>query len=214
MSDTQNYADPPLDSRIRRTRVQLQDGLSKLLCERDFDKISVQDIVDASGLHRATFYDHYADKFALLECLVASRFHALLAKRGVTFGSCDGAVRAMALGVCDYLAAAPGVACGGQRRLESYMESAIIAVVQRMILEGLTLHSAAQEASHGRMSPDLIASTASWAIYGAARQWLQTPDRCSAEEMADNIEVLVSPVFAVRTSQATEPPSATCSPEP
>jgi len=29
--------------------------------------------------------------------------------------------------------------------------------------------------------PEMIAATASWAIYGAAKQWVNTPDRIPAE---------------------------------
>ena len=180
----------PMDPRIRRTRKMLQDGLAKLLLEKDFDKISVQDIVDASDLHRATFYDHYSDKFALLECLVGSRFHELLAQRGVKFGSCDGALKSMALGVCDYISCAPGAACSEHRRFQPYMETAIIAVVRRMILEGFKAHPNAAE-----ISPDLIASTVSWAIFGAAKQWAQDPARVPAEQMAAQIERLVAPIL-------------------
>jgi AcrR family transcriptional regulator len=194
MPDIQTQTEA-VDPRIRRTRQVLQEGLGKLMAEKDFDKISVQDIVDAAGLHRATFYDHYTDKYALLECLVGSRFHELLAKRGVKFSSCHGALKAMALGVCDYLASVPGAACGGHRRLESYMESAILAVVRRIILEGLQTHPPVGEISADLISADLISSTLSWAIYGAARHWVRTPDRCPAEAMADTIERLVAPLF-------------------
>jgi AcrR family transcriptional regulator len=180
-----------IDPRVRRTRVMLHDGLAKLLPQKEFDKISVQDIADAAGLHRATFYDHYPDKLALLECMVGSRFHDLLSKRGVSFQSCDGALRAIAQGVCDYLASVAGTACGGGRQLEGHMESAVIAVVRKMILEGLTRHP-----WQGEISPELIASTATWAIYGAAKEWLQTPDRCPAERMARLIEQMVAPIFS------------------
>src|SRR5271169_2726308 len=97
---------PPLDTagldpRIKRTRQSLQGALEKLLSEKDFEQISVQDIAAAATLNRATFYDHYPDKFALLECLVARQFHGLLAARGVKFdGSCASAFRAIVLGVC------------------------------------------------------------------------------------------------------------------
>jgi AcrR family transcriptional regulator len=177
-----------VDPRIRRTRVMLQEALDKLLKEKDFDKISVQDIADRATLHRATFYDHYPDKFALLECLTASRFLDLLTRRGIKFESCDGALRGLALGVCDYIAGVPG-ACGGQPKLASHLESAIIAVVRRMILDGLKHHPS------GDIDPELVASTVSWAIYGAAREWVHTPNRCPAEQMADTIEKLVSPLF-------------------
>jgi hypothetical protein len=41
----------------------------------------------------------------------------------------------------------------------------------------------------------LLATTAAWAVFGAARRWFQTPDRIPAEEMAAKIETMVSPVI-------------------
>src|SRR5580700_4896558 len=94
-----------VDPRIRRTRLLLQQALGKLLESKEFDAISVQDITEAATVNRATFYDHYADKFALLECMAGTRFEELLAARGVRFdGGCASALRAIVLGVCDYLA--------------------------------------------------------------------------------------------------------------
>src|ERR1700730_1267185 len=166
-----------LDPRIRRTRQLLQQALEKLLKIKEFDAISVQEIADAATVNRATFYDHYPDKSALLECLVGSRFHELLAERGVRFdGTCGSALKAITLAVCDYLAGTPGLECETQRRLEPVMESAIIAVVRRTILEGLKQHP-----PEGAISPAMIAATVSWAIFGAAKEWVRTPNRCPSE---------------------------------
>src|SRR5580658_2553053 len=124
-----------LDPRIRRTRELLQQALDKLLESKEFEKISVQDIAEAATVNRATFYDHYNDKFALLECMVGGRFHELLANRGVQFdGSCASALKAIVLAVCDYLTQMQGP--HGKREFEPHMESAIIQVVRRMLLEG------------------------------------------------------------------------------
>src|SRR5580692_10535191 len=60
------------DPRIRRTRQLLQEALRTLLWSKQFDEISVQDIAEAATVNRATFYDHYADKFALADALIAS----------------------------------------------------------------------------------------------------------------------------------------------
>src|ERR1700729_3732859 len=101
-----------VDPRIRRPRQLLQEALGKLLETKEFDKISVQDIAEAATVNRATFYDHYADKYALLECMVARRFKDLLAARGVEFnGNCGSALQAIVLGVCDYLASLPRQEC-------------------------------------------------------------------------------------------------------
>ena len=59
------------DPRIRRTRKLLQGALATLMQTKSFDEISVQDITEAATVNRATFYDHYTDKFALMEAMIA-----------------------------------------------------------------------------------------------------------------------------------------------
>ena len=181
-----------VDPRIRRTRLLLQQALEKLLKMKRFEELSIQDIADAATVNRATFYDHYPDKFALLECMVASQFNALLAARGVKFdGTCTSAVRAIVLGVCDFLIGAPGIGCGGERRVEEpHLESAIIAVVRRIFLDGLQDRTLAEN-----VSLEMVAAAASWAIYGAAKEWLKTPERSSSEEAAEAVMELVSPIL-------------------
>jgi len=181
-----------VDPRIRRTRQLLQQALVKLMETKEFEKISVQDITEAATVNRATFYDHYGDKFALLECMVAARFQELLAQRGVQFdGTCASALRALVLGVCDYLAGTPGVACERQRQMEPHLESAVIGVVRHMILEGLKQHPPARG-----VSPEMIATTVSWAIYGAAKEWVRTPNRCRSEQIVETVVTLVAPIFS------------------
>jgi AcrR family transcriptional regulator len=178
-----------LDPRIRRTRQLLQQALEKLLETKEFEKISVQDVTEVATVNRATFYDHYADKFALLEAMVGCRFHALLAEREVQFdGTCGSALKAMVLAVCEYLTRMQGP--GGGRQLEPHMESAIIAVVRRILMEGLTKHP-----PKNAIAVELVAATASWAIYGAVKEWAQTPGRCSSDEVAGTVMVLVSPIL-------------------
>jgi AcrR family transcriptional regulator len=148
----------------------------------------VQDITEMATVNRATFYDHYTDKFALLECMVGTDFNELLAKRGVQFDGCATALKAIVVAVCDYLAGMQGPDC--RRQFQPHMEAAIIAVVRRMFLEGLKQHP-----SKETPSPEMIAAAASWAIYGAAKDWAQTRDRCPAEKIADMVTSLVSPIL-------------------
>jgi AcrR family transcriptional regulator len=86
----------------------LMDALGRLLMKKEFEDISVQEIADQATLNRATFYLHYPDKNALLQAMTGVRFRALIERRGITFTGCNGALRAIALGVCDYLAETTG----------------------------------------------------------------------------------------------------------
>jgi AcrR family transcriptional regulator len=180
-----------MDPRVRRTRLLLQEALVRLLKKKGFDEITVQDIAEEATINRATFYAHYPDKYALLECTTASRFFALLEERGARFdGTCAFALNAIALAVCDYLASARADGCEKGRQTEPHVESAMIAVVRRTLLDGLQKHPPAC-----KLSPDMLATTASWAIFGAAKQWASSPDRGPAEQNVDAIFELVSPIL-------------------
>ncbi|HVX66379.1 MAG TPA: TetR family transcriptional regulator [Bryobacteraceae bacterium] len=197
-----------LDPRIRRTRQLLQQALEKLLETKGFDEISVLDITGAATVNRATFYDHYVDKYALLECLVAGRFHELLAQREVQFdGTCGSALRAIALAVCDYLVRLLGP--DGSRQPEPHMESAIIGVVRRILLEGLE-----RRPRESGIPPEIVAATASWAIYGASKEWAQVRDRCPADEIATTIMSLVSPILRLTATETHAPTEAPRPPAP
>jgi AcrR family transcriptional regulator len=171
----------------------LMDALVKLLNQKVFDDISVQEIADEATLNRATFYLHYPDKNALLKAMTAERFRELVGRRGLSFTNCDGALRAIALGVCDYLAETTG--CPAQLS-KMPLEASIIPAVEDMFREG---------GRHHPVKPgvdiELLATTAAWAIFGAARGWYQTPDRIPAEEMAAKIEAVVKPVFLAAAEQ-------------
>ena len=175
------------DPRILRSRRMLMEALARLLIRKEFEDVSVQEIADEATLNRATFYLHYADKNALLHAMTESRFRDLIERRAITFTDCNGALRAIALGVCDYLA--ENTSCPGQMA-RIPLESSIIPVVEGMFKEGISRHALAPGVDAG-----LLATTAAWAVFGAARRWLQTPDRIPAEEMAARIETMIGPVM-------------------
>jgi len=174
------------DPRILRSRRMLMDALVKLLIKKDFEDISIQDIADEATLNRATFYLHYPDKNALLQAMTGARFRDLIERRAITFSDCHGALRAIALGVCDYLAETTG--CPTQLA-RMPLEVSIIPVVEDMFNEGLALHGTAG------IDGALLATTAAWAVFGAARRWFQSPNRIPAEEMAAKIETMVTPIL-------------------
>jgi len=48
------------------TKLALADSLKKLMAEKAFSKINVNDIVDGCGLTRQSFYYHFKDKYDLM----------------------------------------------------------------------------------------------------------------------------------------------------
>jgi AcrR family transcriptional regulator len=184
--ETQSAGDTT-DPRILRSRRMLMDALANLLTKKEFEQISVQEIADEATLNRATFYLHYQDKAALLQAMTETRFRGLIDRRGISFTNCEGALRAIALGVCDYLTEVTNCPVKGALLP---LEGSIIPVIEGMFKEGLERHGPAPG-----VDVALLATTAAWAVFGAARLWFQTPGRTPAEEMAAKIEAMVTPLF-------------------
>jgi AcrR family transcriptional regulator len=180
-----------LDPRIRRTRGLLQDALKVLLRERDFESLSVQDITELATLNRATFYAHYTDKFALLEEWIRVGFLHLLHQRNVKFdGSCSSAFQAIILAVCDFLAELRELHAPNQRQFEPFVEATVIDQVRQVLMEGFQHHPVERT-----VPPELLAATASWAIYGAAKQWVNAPEREPAEQFVSVAVELIRPIL-------------------
>lgn len=180
------------DPRIRRTRQLLHEALFKLLESKRFDDISVQDLADAATVNRATFYDHYTDKYALLEAATAGRFHRLLEQRQVAYTGCAEALRAIVLATCDFLVASRPECRLADRTgaFEPLIEAAVTKAIRRVLAPGIESH-----ARRGAPAPDLIAGATSWAIYGAAKSWFEAPKRPSADAAATQIAALVGPML-------------------
>lgn len=181
------------DPRIRKTRQLFHDALLQLLGSKPFDDISVQDIADGATLNRATFYDHYTDKFALLEALIAGGFHKMLHERSVRYeGTCPSAAQAIVLAACDYLATLRDAQTGCQRRsnVEALEDTAMIAAIRRVLADGMAKHTSLPEEQRAMQS-----AAASWAIYGAVKEWLNMPDRPPSEAIVPEIVELVTPLL-------------------
>jgi len=182
------------DPRIRRTRQALQGALRNLMQQKSFEEISVQDITDAADVNRATFYDHYTDKFALLDAMVAGGFHRLLAERNVMFdGTCPSAASAIILATCDYLTSTHSSGdCNRNSAFEPLMEAGIVAAIRRVILKGIESKPTPEP-----LTPEIVATTVAWAIYGAVKQWFYTPGHAPASEIVQAILQLVVPILLI-----------------
>ena len=180
------------DPRMRRTRQLLQGALRKLMLTRSFDEIAVQDIAEVATVNRATFYDHYADKYALLEAMVAGGFHTLLHERNVQYdGGCPAAAQAIILAACDYLTQAhEGMECERQNAFEPLMDAAMTGAIRKVIIKGIVKFG-----SDTGLSAEMTATAASWAISGAVKEWYRTPNHPPAEEVVPVIMQLVVPIL-------------------
>ncbi len=174
---------PKIDPRIVRSRQMLFQAFQSLLMEKAFDLISVQDITERSTLNRATFYDHFTDKFGLMEAMIGERFRAMIAARleGAEMAEgegCEGPLRQLILGACEFLAEVSSGCQKHQRQFQPMVESQVKAILRELLLERLRSQRVA--------NPELKATMIGWAIAGAALQW-SGEKKTSADKLADAI---------------------------
>lgn len=67
-----------IDPRILRTRKLIIDSFERLSKIKSFDDISVTDITKEAMINRATFYNHFIDKYDLLEQLISEQLNSNL----------------------------------------------------------------------------------------------------------------------------------------
>jgi AcrR family transcriptional regulator len=186
------------DPRMKRTRQLLQNALRNLLRQKPLDEILVQDITEAATVNRATFYDHYADKFALFEAMIASDFHRLLKERNILFdGTCPSGLAAIILAVCDYLKQihSSETDCARQSSFSPLMDAAITVAIRRIVLDGLQ-----KGESQLRVPREIVASTVSGAIFGAVKEWFYGANRQPAEKVVPSLVRLVLPLIEGSTA--------------
>jgi len=125
-----------LDPRIRRTRGLLQDALKRLLEEKDFDKITIQDIAEAATLNRATFYAT-TRQIRTSRRIDSGQLSSILECRKIRFdGSCATAFHPIVLAVCDYLAELQKSRASKQRQFEAFVEGTVIDQIRVILMDG------------------------------------------------------------------------------
>jgi len=159
-----------VDLRVKKTRMTLQKAFMELMSERDFQSITVRDITERAMVNRATFYDHFVDKYALMYSGIREWFaNTLQEKTGGIIEKTPENLAALIELTCEFLA---------QLRHHCLPKTGdALPMVQSQITTILTesLAKCSGDTTHGlqRDSAPLKATMAAWAIYGAALYWSQ-----------------------------------------
>jgi hypothetical protein len=70
------------------------------------------------------------------------------------------------------------------------MEAGIVAAIRRTILTGIE-----SKPVPAGLTPEIVATAAAWAIYGAVKQWFYTPGHQPSSEAVQPILQLVLPIL-------------------
>lgn len=175
-----------LDPRIRRTRGYIQGAFRDLLDEKGFKSITVREITERAEVNRATFYAHYADKYALLNETLQLIFREELERRSLNVCHYSQEnLRALMMTVCEFIHKS-NTNC---KTVDSHFELFIEKQVRKQIYDLLEMWL---EKMGGDIDVKPTAVATSWTIYGLAEHWSQDPDQGSPETYVDRVLPLVT----------------------
>lgn len=186
MSSNPKELEEKLDPRVKRTRGLILKSFEDLLAEKNFESISVQDVTDKAQVNRATFYAHFPDKYALLDYSVSQMFRREIEKR--TLNACHYTpdnLRNLILAVCEFLSRIHSDCAQPHQQFESLVEGTI----KNMLFELLS-HWLKQTGI--KISTDIPATVATWAIYGLASHYSHMKKRPVLEKFVDEAFPLVA----------------------
>jgi len=182
--------DTPIDPRVRRTRQLLFDALRKLLFEKRFSAISVQDIAERATVNRATFYAHFEDKHALLESMLQNDLGHILRERLPADATLTHQnLRLVAEAVFQFLGDTHGKCPAAAKDFENLtgttLQEEIYALVHPWIVRAPGFHPG--------KTREAVAAMVSWTIFGAAHRWSHGPRKRAMEAVAEETVSLLLP---------------------
>ena len=175
-----------LDPRVKRTRNLILGAFDSLLAEKGFESISVQDVTDKADVNRATFYAHFTDKYALLDYFITRMFMQEVDKR--TLNTChytDDNLRILVVAVIEFLSNMHSECAQPHQQFESLIEGTVKKQVYELLSHWL-------EQTGTKLSTEIPATVATWAIYGLASHYSHLKKRPSLDKYVDEALPLVA----------------------
>jgi len=175
-----------LDPRVKRTRKLILRSFEGLLAEKGFETISVQDVTDKAEVNRATFYAHFHDKYELLDYSISQMFMQEIEKR--TLNACHYSpdnLRNLILAVCDFISNMHSECAQPHQQFESLTEGTI----KKHIFDLLSYWL---DQAKVKITTEIPATVATWAIYGLASYYSHMKKRPALEKFVDEALPLVA----------------------
>lgn len=192
-----------VDRRVARTRTALYDALVALVRVKDYDLITVEDILRKADVGRSTFYAHFTSKDDLLACSL-ERLRALLVAAREDGAHGWSPSRALFEHVAEYADVQFALAGGRGGAIVRDAVDEVIAAVLRLWIP---------PAAQGGLPRELAIRHVVATVNTTMRWWQESrPDMTAAEAEATFRVLLLEGLPAGMCQPFLEPPGAASSP--
>ena len=184
------------DLRVKRTKKLLSDAFLKLLSEKPFEAITINELCAVAGVRRATFYKHFTDKFTFLTFFTRSlreRFDSVVWDSAKPLNTPEYYVE-YAKRIVTYIdenrAAIDNI-------LRSDMLANVLAAIkeQNYIDTCEHLRISVEKGLKLPASVEVVAAICAGGVCEAIFHWIKSPDEKTVYELADEIGRAVSAII-------------------
>lgn len=178
-----------VDRRITRSQESIKKALIKLMSEKSFDDITIQDISDRANVNRSTLYLHYVDKFDLLDKIMEEHINNMgnFCESATEMDFIESTVHCMEYLESNYLFFSTMLASDGSPYFRSQFLKFNIEEFKKDV-------DITKGKNHGH-SEDVIAQFVANAYVGVVEWWLKNgmpyPPRVMAKQVGDLLERIV-----------------------
>ena len=181
-----------MDARVLKTKAKLNETFKQLLGEIPFEDITVNEICKRSGIRRATFYKHFADKYEYLKFFVSSlrdNFDKTIWKRKKPDGTFDYNVA--------YLHAIVNYLLKNERIVKMILESEVMPTVIEIVKEQNyqdtkdRILKSMEEGVKLPASPETVALMMTGAVTHAVVTWFKNGMPIPAEDFIAEVASVV-----------------------
>lgn len=167
---------------------QLAESFKQLVCKHPIEKITVKEITDGAGVIRPTFYNHFQDKYELLEWIISQDLIEPI-KPFIRSGMIVQAMTFLFVNIekeKDFYMKAS--------RLEG--QNSFVSIAQRciqdLLAEVFEEKSGRRQPRYAWLTPEHLAQYYGQSMIVVVVQWIQGGMSVSAQELAEIYEYMIS----------------------
>lgn len=166
---------------------KLADSFKRLVSKMPVEKITIKDITDGAGVIRPTFYNHFQDKYALLEWIVKREILESVVPQLQRGHLENGLVLIFtnALRSKDFYVRAA--------RLEGQnsFESIVFKCIRELLYDHISTRCGNREFTHRWLTPELVAEYYAQSMTFVVMTWIHRDMSVSPEEMATVYQYII-----------------------
>ena len=186
----------PLDLRIQKTYGSLIQAFLKLLEEKTFESITVNEICDRAMVRRATFYKHFGDKYEFFSFMVHYTWDTFFRQSLPDQSTPSGIEPYMSIikNMLDFMDE-------NDRLVQSMLKSNVLPVLIEIVSEQVARELKQQICEDEKkgipplLPADLLAQAYTGALMSTARWWVHHRDQISKEEILNQMTKLICRLY-------------------